>query len=249
MPTLREHGAAVRQSSPAGVGVPDAPIADGEEPQPDDFRRGFAFQSSAPFKDFLLCEQCEKRFQENGEDWVLANCLLSSGCFPLLQMLRNAPPEWRDNDVTIYSCARIHEINSESLIYFAASVFWRAGAHTWRMGRQSVHIDLGRYEEDVQEYLLGRAPFPRNAAIEVLVLERAGEYAINPLRRNCDGYHVHQFTIPGLSFILYLGGRIPTEAMALNLAPSPQRCALIYPRGGDMQIARVAGLYLEQRRR
>jgi hypothetical protein len=218
-------------------------------PNPLTFGRGFAFQSSTPFKDFLLCDGCETRLRENGEDWVLANCLLPGGCFPLLGTLRNAQPEWHDNDIRIYSCARIPEINSDSLIYFAASVFWRAGAHTWRMGCRSVHIDLGRYEEDLRTYLLGLVPFPGNAAIEMVLLERASEYAINPLSRNDQGHHEHQFTIPGLSFILYLGGRIPQEAMTLNLAPSPQRYAFIYPRAEDMQIARLARLYQEERRR
>lgn len=218
-------------------------------PNPLTFGRGFAVQSSTPFKDFLLCDGCETRLRANGEDWVLANCLLPGGRFPLLGTLRNAQPELHDSDIRIYCCARISEINSDSLIYFATSVFWRAGAHTWRMGPRSVHIDLGRYEEDLRMYLLGLVPFPGNAAIEMMLLESGGEYAINPLSRNDQGHHEHQFTIPGLSFILYLGGRIPPEAMTLNLAPSPQRYALIYPRAEDMQIDRLAGLYRDERRR
>ena len=207
------------------------------------FGRGFAFQSSTPFKDYLLCDECEARLEENGERWVLANCLLPGGCFPLLETLRRAQPEWQDNDIRIYSCARIPQINSDSLIYFAASVFWRGGAHTWLMGRQSVHIDLGKYEEDLRTYLLGQAPFPQNAAFEMVVLERGGEYAINPLSRNDQGHHEHRFTIPGLTFILYLGGRIQQEAMTLNLAPVPQRYVFIYPQAEDIQIAQLVGLY------
>ena len=219
-----------------------------KNPNPMTFGAGFAYQSSDQFKDYLLCEECEARIRVGGEDWVLANSL-RAGAFPLLDTLRTAQPEWNDRDIRIYSFARIPEIDCSALIYFAASVFWRAAAHTWRTKRQSVHIDLGPYEEPFRSFLLDQTQFPQTAALALVVLERAGEYAINPLSRNDDGYHEHQFTIPGMAFTLYVGGRLREELVLMNLAPAPQRYAFVYPRAEDMQIARLAGIYLQQRDR
>ena len=219
-----------------------------KNPNPMTFGAEFAYQSSDQFKDYLLCEECEARIRAGGEDWVLANSPWA-GAFPLLDMLRTAQPEWNDRDIRIYSFAGIPEIDCTALIYFAASVFWRAGAHTWRTKRRSVHIDLGPYEERFRPFLLGQAQFPQTAALALVVLEGGGAYAINPLSRNDDGYHEHQFTIPGMTFTLYVGGRLREELVLMNLAPARQRYAFIYPRAEDMRIARLAEFYLQQRER
>jgi hypothetical protein len=221
----------------------------GSKPDPMTFGRGFAYQSSEQFVDYLLCEACEDRIRRRGEDWVLANCLRPGGAFPILEILRAAHPTWQDEDIRTYSAARITEIDSDSLIYFATSVFWRAAAHTWRIRRRSVHIDLGPYEADFRAFLLGQVQFPQNAAIVVAVLERGGEFAVSPWSRNDQGYHDHNFTIPGLTFMLYLGGRVPQECLEMSLAPSPERHIFIYPRAENIHIAHLAGLYRRERRR
>jgi hypothetical protein len=175
---------------------------------------------------------------------VLANSARAVA-FPLLDTLRTAQPEWNDRDIGIYSFARIPEIDCTALIYFAASVFWRAAAHTWRTKRRSVHIDLGPWEVPFRSFLPGQAQFPQTAALALVVLEGGGAYAINPLSPNDDGCHEHQFTIPGMAFTLYVGGRLREELILMNLAPARQRYAFIYPRAEDVQIARLAGIYLQ----
>src|ERR1700730_12243138 len=48
-------------------------------------------QSSAQLSDYLLCRDCEQRFNENGENWVLGNIPRNYGeRFPILDAL-NAP--------------------------------------------------------------------------------------------------------------------------------------------------------------
>jgi hypothetical protein len=51
-------------------------------------------ESSRQIKDYVLCADCERRFNENGERWVLAN-MAREGKFPLREMLRKAIPNAR----------------------------------------------------------------------------------------------------------------------------------------------------------
>lgn len=37
-------------------------------------KKSTAFVSSAQARAYLLCEECERRFNDGGEDWVLKNC-------------------------------------------------------------------------------------------------------------------------------------------------------------------------------
>jgi len=43
------------------------------------FSRKSAWTSSTQFADELLCYDCEQRFHENGEDWVLRRCYRGKG--------------------------------------------------------------------------------------------------------------------------------------------------------------------------
>lgn len=74
----------------------------------------------------------------------------------------------------VYDVSAITEIEVEKLAYFAASILWRGSAHQWRFGKQLLtRISLGPYEEELRQYLLGQAQFPRNAVLAVDVIADA----------------------------------------------------------------------------
>ena len=123
----------------------------------------------------------------------------------------------------VYDVEPLLGSNVDQYLYFAASVFWRASAHRWKMGNDPVgQISLGdRYQEQFRLYLLGKAAFPPNARIIVHVSTEAQPdllTTVYPCTTRVDGVRRHKFYIPGVLFILFLGRDVQThfDAGALN---------------------------------
>jgi len=209
------------------------------------FGYGFAYTTSNQTSDYLLCEECEGRLSRNGENWVLRYCYRRRGLFPLGNTLQQIPPAYADNDILIYSAASIPEIDSAAITYFGMSVFWRAAAHRWRLGDRRIGINLGPYAEPIRTYLLGQSVFPNSAALCVLVgiEDRMIEWAMNPVSHNENGFHSHTFTIPGMTFMLNVGGRLPSEFIEGSFAPSAQRLIAIFPEAERRQLAEIGRAY------
>ncbi len=86
-------------------------------------------------------------------------------------------------------------------------------------------MDLGpRYSEDLRLYLLGEAPFPRNAVSVVYVSDEDAPYASVTFAaggRQKEGHFSYSFQLPGLMFFLVLGQRIPDTIRGLCAANNP----------------------------
>ena len=216
-------------------------------PNPVVFGAGFGYQTSDQAQAYLLCEECESRFRKGGEDWVLANCLRSGGKFPLRDVLYNATPVWEDSEIRLYSCKNAPSIDPNSITYFRLSVFWRAAVYNWTIGGRPVSIELGPYREPLRAFLLGAAAFPRSTSLSVFVWAQNAELMLNPHSGNADGYHYHEFTIPGMAFMLFVGGRLQTEHLSTGLAPAQEQYIVIYPKAEELHLGQLKELY-ERRR-
>lgn len=216
---------------------------DSRNPHPLLFGRTFAYQTSRQAQTYLLCRECEDRFHHRGENWTLANCYRRLGLFKLRGTLEQAVPLHRDEDITIYSAATIPDIDSDALAYFGMSVFWRAAVHSWRLDERRIGIDLGPYEQTFRRYLMGEAGFPANTALSLLVgsESRMVEWALNPQSTNENGFHHHNFTIPGITFMLFVGGRLPAEYITASFAPAEERLIAIHPKAEQWQLSRLIG--------
>ena len=183
-----------------------------------------AYTSSKQVSDYLLCEACESRFRINGETWVLANCYRPDGTFPLRQALLGSQPAASDSGTMVYKAAEIPMIDCRKVIYFATSIFWRAGAHEWPWQGGYVHCELGLYLEPMRLFLLEEQSFPVGMALNVLVssLNQFLEISELPTTVRADGYHIHRFKIAGLVFVLFVGSRIPTGLIRTSAAPAPE---------------------------
>ena len=109
----------------------------------------------------------------------------------------------------LYFAASIPGINIPAIGHFAASIFWRASIHDWRIRNQ---VRLGTYEESFRSYLMEEATFPEGAVLSVRVRSEtpAGGVCQFPSRmRHVDGVRAHTFTMPGITFILFTGKVIP----------------------------------------
>jgi hypothetical protein len=184
----------------------------------------------------LLCAVCEDRFSKNGERWVMGNGVrAASGTFLLQTALTNSKPIHDAQDFSAFSGGTIPAIDMDSLVYFAASVFWRATAHDW--GRPKNRLDFGGYQEELRQYLVGSASFPMNAALLIVVSDATAllEIAAFPFGGKVAGaYHSYQFNIPGIEFTLSLGQRIPKSCRRVCAYSSPER--LIFLGHGDTSL-------------
>src|SRR5262249_26994973 len=81
------------------------------------------------------------------------------------------------------------------------------------------------YDEQFRLYLLGKVGFPRNGRLFVHVWSESirddsqiGFTTLAPCTARIDGERRHKFCIPGVTFILFLGGLVPQrhDSGALN---------------------------------
>lgn len=176
-----------------------------------------AFQSRA----FVLCSDCESRFDRGGESWMLRHCC-RGGRFRLRELLMQHPPQETDGDNSKHAANRTVE---QRLTYFAASVFWRGAVYRWPIGRDfSQLLQFGPFEEPLRLYLLGRSTFPSSAALIVCVSNRANPPLASsyPMTyADAHGSRFHRFHIPGLTFTLYLGN-VAEKLSSLSVTTAPE---------------------------
>jgi hypothetical protein len=174
-------------------------------------------QVSAPF----LCKDCEQQLHRCGENNVLAQSYQPDGQFKLRELLQAARPLESRAQGTVYDVQPLLGKMIESYLYFAASIFWRASTHRWKLDREWLdRIVLGPYQEPFRQYLLNEAPFPGHARVYVFIAQEAQptRAVVPPCTSRIDNAHRHEFYIPGIHFALVLGQRVPQyyDDAALN---------------------------------
>jgi hypothetical protein len=96
-------------------------------------------QTSRQAVQTLLCADCEKRFDRNGENWVLRHCYRGRGIFRLRELLSQALAVHTSEEETIYSAHAVQGLEVDSLVYFCASVVWRASVTDWWLRIESTN--------------------------------------------------------------------------------------------------------------
>lgn len=161
----------------------------------------------------FLCVDCEGRLSTAGERYVLGQCARPNGEFKIRELLQRAAPSFEGENFRVYDAATLLRTHTEYYLYFAASVFWRGSARAWSPpSANHRRFTLGdAYQEEFRLYLLGSAAFPRNGRLVVHIWsDQAIDFTtIAPCTFLVDGERRHKFCIPGITFILFLGSRVP----------------------------------------
>src|SRR6266511_140423 len=98
-----------------------------------------AIQKDEQIKAYVLCQECEQRFSENGESWVMKFCHREGEGFKLKNLIEASKPLLGDDKLRVYSAANIAEIDIEKLAYYAASIILRGSVHKWKSGRYQLN--------------------------------------------------------------------------------------------------------------
>jgi len=191
-----------------------------------EFRR-----SSWQYTDYVFCKECEGRFNDCGENYVM-RMLPGKTRFPLLEVLDNARPFRQGPGWKAYRALDTPSIDRTQLAYFAISVFWRASAHTWTLnGRGPIQIDLGsEYNDKLRRYLLGETSVPPQANLSVSVCtDLMSRKLMNPP----TAHETHRprsfgFLACGVDFDFCISKTAPSWAQRLSLMTKPDQIIISY---------------------
>jgi hypothetical protein len=177
--------------------------------------RKITMPTDAQMKAYLLCGQCEARFNQNGENEVLRWLApKSSKTFPLLDRLKVALPRHSGPSFVGFSGPDIG-VDSDKFAYFLLSVLWRAAVRQWLMpdGTTTSPIYLEAYEEPVRTFLLGQSPFPANVTVILTVctdsVSRELFYTPSEVRGN--PHKAYGLLTRGVNFRVIMGSEVPAS--------------------------------------
>ncbi|MFB3813496.1 MAG: hypothetical protein ACE14L_05235 [Terriglobales bacterium] len=182
-------------------------------------------QTSSQAKQYLLCPDCEQRFSRNGENPVINHCYHGDNGSFRLRDLKTATPILSGHSGGAYDASQIPGVDIEKIVYFSASVIWRASLRQWRIQKQTYEpIQIhAKHREELRQYLLGTASFPQNAASVVHV----STSDVPPLTAGFpDSLHdvnidMHRFYIPGIWFHVVLGKGLTSDHRQMCILRSP----------------------------
>jgi hypothetical protein len=182
-------------------------------------------------KDYVLCSDCEQRFDRNGESEVLYWVSPKSNTFRLGERLKVAlPRDYNpgdpDQSISRFSGADIG-VNMDKFAYFAISIVWRGAVHDWVLpdGSVRLHDKLGGFSESLRLYLLGQALFPPDTSVIVIVgsddeSRKIWTMAQPHVEADCLNFRFHIF---GVMFRVMMGYR-QWEAFRMLSCTSPRKC-------------------------
>jgi hypothetical protein len=186
-------------------------------------------QDQKQIKDYVLCWNCEQRFTQMGEDYVM-RMVNRKGGFKLMELIRANPIRRTEGEYTVYRAADMG-VDTDALAYFALSVIWR-GAHIWRTfeGRATGGLQLGHHEERLRRYLLGTDPYPQGVVVKISV---ACDYASQNVTKfpwpNPDQQDATAFTFMarGIWFDVIVGDSLPAYMYQNCCVSSPEKLIFV----------------------
>ncbi|MCE7509562.1 hypothetical protein [Alloalcanivorax xenomutans] len=179
-----------------------------------------AYYSNSQVTKRLLCGACEDRFNRHGEKYVVGKCMKNTQAFELKRLLDSSSPSIHLNGSSYFAPKDILKLNSEKFMYFAASIVWRVTAADWSNDDiASLSNALpDHFKEQLEQYLLKKAEFPRDIYITVCVDDDVDPVPIMSLPSGDIEENMHiSFFIPGIKFNVFFGAEADQE-LSSNLS-------------------------------
>ena len=198
-------------------------------PKPMFATRKTAGSGMRELQTYLLCRECEQRFNRNGESELirwLAPKANTKGIFPLLDKLKKVTPRHSGPSLIIFSGSDLG-IDTDRFAYFVLSIVWRGAVHRWTLPDGSITspISLGGYEEPIRRFLLGTAPFPTDTVVVVTVCtDQASRGAwFTPTAIPENPLSTYAFLSQGVYFRVLTGRQLPEQMRQICCSSSPHK--------------------------
>lgn len=120
-------------------------------------------------------------------------------------------------------------IDTEKLVYFGASVLWRASLRRWTIGsNMTTTVNLGIYQELLQQYLHGKAPFPDGAVIVTVCTDFNSQgFFFSPCAIR-EGVHAgYAVLLLGVYYRFFFGPGVPTDFNRYSCVHSERKRIII----------------------
>jgi hypothetical protein len=194
---------------------------------------------------------CEDILNKEGQAWVCPKLGWWDRRFELYDLLKNAGGHTVGDDEGIFYAKNNPQIDVEKIVHFATGIFWRAAVHSWKSGVTQPMIDLGWDEDEVRRYLLGKASFPKQAVI-TLVISTPSTMQITmnqPIEIPIKwGWRAWSFHVLGVLFSLNLGWSISAEHKGTCFYRSEANLVLVPPKIARQWEQRQARQFYEARK-
>jgi hypothetical protein len=174
----------------------------------------FILPTDLQVQDYVFCRECERRFDEGGENYAM-RLVNRKTEFRLLDVIRATPRRHSEGEFTVYRADDMN-IDTQALAYFALSVIWRGSVHRWTLNAARLKLlDLGDHQEPIRRFLHGDELMPSNLCVKVSV---ATDWAsqncsmfprLNPDQKDASAF---TFMARGIWFDVVLGDPLPTYA-------------------------------------
>jgi hypothetical protein len=197
---------------------------DGKSRDPVIMTPGIIIRTSRQITDYVLCKQCEQRFNKCGETWAMAH-VDNGKIFPLLDRLSLALPLERGRLVQSFS-ASAAGIDTEKLAYFVLSVLWRSSVHVWKLlGGETTCTSLGAYQERIRKYLLGENDFPYDMIVMATVCTDFASRNFFSVPALVLENEIPKYSLMtrGLLSYVFVGTDLPSSLRRLCCVTSPQK--------------------------
>ncbi len=172
-------------------------------------------QGQHQMKAHVFCADCEQRFNNGGEKWVLQRLPRDHGEPCRLQDdLLKETPFFSGPGLDLYAGVKIAAFDMDKLVYFAASIFWRGAVHRWEIdGQRVARVELHDHEEQLRLFLLGQGPFPADVWLTTVIWPFKPVFvgAIPPKPEYAPSWNRYWFYICGLAFVLNFGSAVPLD--------------------------------------
>jgi hypothetical protein len=124
--------------------------------------------------DNVLCEDCERLFAKNGENYALRVAADRRGFRLLDELTQCGLTRGRLGDSRWSEISSSPEVKRDDLAYFALSVSWRAAIHRWpdpEDPTRTIKIELGPSNTELlRRFLLGETALPPTVNLTFYVL-------------------------------------------------------------------------------
>jgi hypothetical protein len=186
-------------------------------------------QTSEQITDYVFCEECERRLNDNGERYTMSQVAKENGTFPLLETLMKATPIQLGEDEIAFTAKSTPDINRDALAYYALSIFWRASVHNWERDRQEPRINLGPYNETIRRFLMGETPFPDNISLLMVVCNDPESQNVfyTPSLGMKQLERTYSFQTRGLNFLMIVGKKTRADTRKICLVNGPERLIVV----------------------
>lgn len=174
----------------------------------------------------LLCRHCENHFSK--VEKIIINEGFHGSKFPLFDKVNDAKHKHQFGkspcDFMIFADEN-SDIDWNSYVFFALSVFWRCSVVRNVKDVYSYHNAFGKYQDEIRNMLLSDHFLLPNYMYFVIHVNNDKSIPLISLTipsvKTCSGYHIHQFTVPNVAFHLFVGKHIHESIMELRKIHGP----------------------------